>query len=174
MIKTISRLAIFLLFAGLVVAACYALKPSANVEKRPAASHSQEVLSQSITALQQGRPNYARMDRELADQVRRNLAGAQKRLARVGPLMSLTYIGGAGPMDVYRAQFAKGSLQWAISLDKNGSVKYLSFQEPPTPQSWIDSYAAFPWSERIIRMAEQFGILLAAALFGRFALRLRL
>ena len=97
-------------------------------------------------------------------------------LADMGPLQSVAYLGGNARADRYRVTFQKGVLLWAIGLGKDGKLQNFGFDspDPPTPQQWIASYASFSARERATRVATQLGVLLAAALFGRLALRVRL
>jgi len=185
--RVLGRTLLVLFAAALAIAAAYALKPpvsnvrqdaasvAARAQKRPAAPGGQEALTHVIAGIAQGQPDYSRLAPGLADAVRRQEPGVQRRLAKLGALQSVSYVGGINRMDLYRASFARGSSFWGIALDK-GIIQGLVFLPPglPTPQDWIDNYASFPWVERAVRMAEQFGILLAAALFGRLAFRLRL
>jgi len=187
MAKIFARIALLLLAAGLVTAAAAVttrpFDPKQNelsilqrAVKRPATAESEATLRRVIGEIQQGRPDYARMNPKLAEAVRRQLPQQQKFLTGLGPPKSLTYLGGIARMDFYRAAFADGALLWGIAVGADGSVQSLLLVPPgpPSPQDWKDNYARFELPERATRLAGQLGILLAAALFGRLALRLRL
>ena len=189
------RTAAVLLASGLVIAASWMLTPpydagrlseadrQASKNEVPAPG-SEAALRRMIGEIQQGHPDYARMDKNLADAIRGD-AQERKRLASFGPLQSVDYLGGgkAGLLpgtgfrfDRFRVAFRNGTLIWLVSLGESGKIARMGFQspDPPTPQQMMDGYASFPASVRIQRAAVQLGVLLAAALFGRLALRLRL
>ena len=189
------RTAAVLLASGLVIAVSWMLTPpydasrlteadrQASKNEMPAPG-SEAALRQVIGEIQQGHPDYARMDKNLADAIRGD-AQERKRLASFGPLQSVDYLGGgkAGLLpgtgfrfDRFRVTFRNGTLTWLISLGENNKIARMGFQspDPPTPQQMMDGYASFPARVRIQRAAVQLGVLLGAALFGRLALRLRL
>ena len=113
-----------------------------------------------------------RTNKELSD------AAQQQKLllASLGPMQSAKYLGPSPRGDRYRVTFKNGSLLWGISVGKGGVIEDYWFVDnrPSTRQEWIDNYADFTLRERVTRMATQFLILLAAAVFGRLALRIRL
>lgn len=150
---------------------------AAQAQKKPVAPGAEQVLRLMMDEIARGRPDYSRITPQLADEMRRGDSNIiQKWVVRQGPLMSLTYLGQIGRQDFYRADYQKGTMSWAIALGKGGVIQDLgvTLAGPPIPQNWFDEYAAYPLDERSIRMAEQLGILLEAALIGRLVLRLRL
>ena len=188
MARIIGPLVMVLLASGVIIGVAYALTPPADAQrsepsfisrivKRPATSHSEEILKNTIEALQRGQPDYSRMSPKLSNLIRSGLPRQQPKLVALGPLQSIAYLGGTGPqMDIYRAAFANGSLFWAISVTPAGVTQGLGFfnTEPLKPRDWIDNYSSFPFLQRMERLGVQLGILLAAAFLGRLALRLRL
>jgi len=183
--KSILRTMLVLLAAGAVVAAAIALTTPSDPRqeerevlgrtvRRPPRPGGEAALLQAITSIQRGHPDYSGMSKDMAESVRDELAKNEKLLVGLGPLQSLAYQGGEGRADLYRARFKSGSLLWEIGFGKDGKMDGLGFISPFTPQDWIDNYARFHFPERGERMATQFAILLAAAAFGRYALRLRL
>ena len=185
-----------LLASALVIAASWALTPpyeprgSAAADEQAAkgetpAPGAEAALLRVIGELQEGHPVYARMNKNLADAIRAQ-PGEQRRLANMGPVKSVGYLGGgrAGLLpgtgirfDRFRVTFQGQTLLWIIALGEHGVIDRLGFNKVglPTPQDVMDGYASFPAGTRALRWAEQFAILLLLVpLLGRFVLRLRL
>ncbi|TPQ28758.1 antirepressor regulating drug resistance protein [Bradyrhizobium guangdongense] len=82
----------------------------------------EETLRQYIEAVGKGRPDYARMTSEVAEQTRQQLPFDQAILARLGALRAMSFRGvTALDSDIYIAQFANGSAEWRIGV-KNGTI----------------------------------------------------
>jgi bla regulator protein blaR1 len=69
------------------------------------------------------------MSSELARRTRRQLKQQQATIEKLGALQSLTFkgVGPAGP-NIYQATFEKGSLEWRIWLNLDGSVDYFNYR----------------------------------------------
>jgi hypothetical protein len=183
--RTTWRTTLVLMACGLVIAASWVLTPpfdagenerevEQHLTNRPPTPGSEAALRQAIVDMRRGQPDYARMSKEMADLTHVRLARFRQMLAALGPLQSLRYVGGTPRPDFYRVNFQNGSQLWGIYIDKSGLTEGLNVEKAPEPQDYIDGYASFSAGVRAMRWAEQFAILLAAALFGRLALRLRL
>lgn len=183
--RTAWRTTLVLLAMGLVIAASWVLTPpfdprgnerdvEQNLTRRPPTPGSEAALRQAIDDMQRGTPDYTHMSKEMADLTRTRLARFRQMLAALGPLQSLRYAGGTPRPDFYRVTFQNGSQLWGIYIGNSSLIEGLNVEKAPEPQDYIDGYASFSAGVRAMRWAEQFAILLAAALFGRFALRLRL
>ena len=105
-----------------------------RVKAQVASPGSEVAVRRLIGELQRGEPNYDLMQGTLARRTRRQLTKDQATIAKLGALKSLTFkrVGPAGP-NIYQATFEKGSLEWRIWLNLDGSVDYFSFRavEPP-------------------------------------------
>lgn len=111
-------------------------------------------------------------DKEISDVVHEE----RQVMASFGPLRSITYLGRTTSFDRYRVTFQHGTALWLITLGKNGALEDFRFNPEgvPSPQEYIDSYARPIMQARAARLVLQLFILLVVAVFGRFALRLRL
>jgi len=194
--RAIWRTTLVLLASGLVIAASWVFTPPYEARRfvaedeqaaktQIATPGSEAALRRVIGEIQQGRPNYARMSKGLADALRRQ-PEAQKRVAAFGPVQAVGFLGGGRTgllpghgqrIDRFRVTFRNGMLIWVIALGQDGEIDTLAFNttDPPTPRQVMDGYASFSAGVRTFRWAEQFAImLLAVPLLGRFVLRLRL
>lgn len=100
-----------------------------RVRAQVASPGSEAAVRRVIGELRVGKPDYDRMSSALARLTRRRITEAQAAIANLGALQSLTFtgVGAAGP-DIYRATFAKGTLEWRIWLNPDGSVDYFSYR----------------------------------------------
>ena len=103
-----------------------------RVKSQVAALGSEAAVRRVIDELRLGNPDYNRMSSALARLTRRQVADHQATITNLGALQSLTFtrVGAAGP-DIYRATFAKGTLEWRIWLNLNGNVDYFSYRAVP-------------------------------------------
>jgi hypothetical protein len=106
-----------------------------RVKAQVASPGSDAAVRRVIAELRLGKPNYDLMGSELARRTRRQLTQEQATITKLGALQSLTFkgVGPAGP-NIYLARFDKGSLEWRIWLNLDGSVDYFSYRtvSPPT------------------------------------------
>lgn len=107
----------------------------ARVKAQTASPGSEAALRRLIGELRLGKPNYDLMSSALARQTRRQLTEEQATLAKLGVLQSLTFksVGPAGP-NIYQATFEKGSLEWRIWLNLDGSVDYFNYRAVSPPR----------------------------------------
>jgi CubicO group peptidase (beta-lactamase class C family) len=107
-----------------------------RVKAQVATPGSEAAVRRVIGELRLGKPNYDLMSSALARLTRRQVTQQQATIAKLGALHSLTFkgVGPAGP-NIYQATFDKGSLEWRIWLNLDGSVDYFSYRavSPPKP-----------------------------------------
>jgi CubicO group peptidase (beta-lactamase class C family) len=103
-----------------------------RVKAQVAALGSEAAVRRVIGELRLGKPNYDLMGSALARLMRRRIIEEQAIFNKLGALQSLTFkgVGPAGP-DIYQAIFEKGSLEWRIWLNLDGSVDYFSYRASP-------------------------------------------
>ena len=103
-----------------------------RVKAQVASPGSEAALRRLIEELRSGRPNYDLMSPALARETRRQLEEEQTTIAKLGALQSLTFkaVGPAGP-NIYLANFEKGSLEWRLWLNLDGSVDVFRFRPVP-------------------------------------------
>ena len=159
------RTGLILMFAGLIIAVTFALKPTsvpgvtasksisrAATGAEEATPGSEAALRQLIADIQQDRPIRVPMEGALASSVERSLQRDRTLLKSLGPLQSIDYRGSASENDVFRASFKNGSLTWYL-LMRGGVLQRLRFAAPegPYPQDWINWYALLPLDNGITR-----------------------
>lgn len=143
--RIMTRTALILLAAGLVVLATAALVPQA----KPKPAWSQAARLATGDPIPGGE---AAVRRAIHDMDNRRRPRQQWLAAALGPLRGLAYKGADMRGDLYVASFAKGSLLWKVSADDGGKIAGLTFAAPqgPTPQDWIDNYALTAPAPRIL------------------------
>ncbi|HKN65330.1 MAG TPA: serine hydrolase domain-containing protein [Gemmatimonadaceae bacterium] len=104
-----------------------------RVKAQVASPGSEAALRRLIEELRTGKPNYDLMSPALARETRRQLNEQQATITKLGPLRSLTFkgVGPAGP-NIYQSTFEKGSLEWRLWLNLDGSVDVFRFRPVPT------------------------------------------
>ena len=105
-----------------------------RVKAQLASPGSEAAVRRLIGELQIGKANYDLMSSALARRTRRQITQDQARIAKLGELESVTFksVGPAGP-DIYQATFEKGSLEWRIWLNLDGSVDHFSYRAVSSP-----------------------------------------
>jgi CubicO group peptidase (beta-lactamase class C family) len=100
-----------------------------RVKAQVASSGSEAAVRRLIDELRTGKPNYDLMSSALARETRRQVSEQQATIAKLGTLQSLTFkgVGPAGP-NIYQATFEKGSLEWRVWLNLDGSVDYFNYR----------------------------------------------
>jgi CubicO group peptidase (beta-lactamase class C family) len=100
-----------------------------RVKAQVASPGSEAAVRRVIGELRLGKPNYDLMSSALARLIRRQITQEQATIAKLGALQSLNFkgVGSSGP-NVYQASFEKGSLEWRIWLNMDGSVDYFSYR----------------------------------------------
>jgi CubicO group peptidase (beta-lactamase class C family) len=106
-----------------------------RVKAQVASPGSEAAIRRVIGELRLGKPNYDLMSSALARLTRRRITQEQATIAKLGALQSLTFkgVGPAGP-NIYQATFDKGSLEWRIWLNLDGSVDYFSYRAVSPPK----------------------------------------
>ena len=104
-----------------------------RVKAQVASPGSEAALRRLIEELRTGKPNYDLMSPALARETRRQLKEQQTTIAKLGALQSVTFkgVGPAGP-NIYQTTFQKGSLEWRLWLNLDGSVDVFRFRSVPT------------------------------------------
>jgi CubicO group peptidase (beta-lactamase class C family) len=127
------RLAVDILFT---LATAYRAGIQADINRRVKAQvpspRSEAAVRRLIEELRLGKPDYDRMAPDLARQTRRQITEDQATIVGLGALQALTFMraGTAGP-DIYRAVFAKGTLEWRIWLSPDGRVDFFNYRAVP-------------------------------------------
>jgi CubicO group peptidase (beta-lactamase class C family) len=106
-----------------------------RVKAQVASPGSEAAVRRVIGELRLGKPNYDLMGSALARLTRRQITQQQATISQLGALQSLTFkgVGPAGP-NIYQATFEKGSLEWRIWLNLDGSVDYFSYRAVSPPK----------------------------------------
>jgi CubicO group peptidase (beta-lactamase class C family) len=105
----------------------------ADIDKRVKAQvpnpASEAAVRRIIEELRSGKPNYDLMGGQLRSMTRRQLTQEQTTIVKLGALKSITFkrVGPAGP-DIYETTFEKGSLEWRIWMNLDGSVDVFFFR----------------------------------------------
>ncbi|HEY2807581.1 MAG TPA: M56 family metallopeptidase [Steroidobacteraceae bacterium] len=96
---------------------------AAKVQKQAPAPGSEAMLRRVIDGIVSGNPNLQEMNPQLAAAIRNDLPKLQARLADLGAVQSikLLSVDEAG-MDVYEVRHERGSAQWSLALDSNGTL----------------------------------------------------
>lgn len=108
----------------------------ADIDKRfkaqVASPGSETAVRRLIEELRIGKPNYDLMSSAQARETRRQITQHEATIAKLGALQSLTFkgVGPAGP-NIYLATFEKGSLEWRVWLNLDGSVDVFRYRGVP-------------------------------------------
>jgi CubicO group peptidase (beta-lactamase class C family) len=107
----------------------------ARFKGQVASPGSEAAVRRLIGELRLGKPNYDLMSSGLARETRRQLTQEQATIAKLGALQSLTFkgVGPAGP-NIYQATFEKGSLEWRIWMNLDGSVDVFRYRPVSPPK----------------------------------------
>jgi hypothetical protein len=111
----------------------------ADIDKRfkeqAASPGSEAAVRRLIQELRTGSPKYELMSSAEARETRRQIAQHEATIARLGALQSLAFkgVGPAGP-NIYLATFEKGSLEWRVWMNLDGSVDVFRYREISSPK----------------------------------------
>lgn len=111
----------------------------ADIDKRfkaqAASPGSEAAVRRLIEELRIGKPNYELMSSAQARETRRQITQHGATVAKLGALQSLTFkgVGPAGP-NIYLATFEKGSLEWRVWLNLDGSVDVFRYRDVSPPK----------------------------------------
>ena len=91
---------------------------------------SEAAVRRLIDELRSGKPDYERMSSAEARETRRQIAQHEATIAKLGALQSLTFkgVGPAGP-NIYLATFERGSQEWRVWMNLDGSVDVFRYRE---------------------------------------------
>jgi len=90
---------------------------------------SKDVVLQLVHGLQQGAPDYSRMNPLLAETVRPRAANLQALLTAFGPVQTAFFRGvGPGGYDIYGVTFANGFAELRLSLAADGMIEDFLFR----------------------------------------------
>ena len=85
-------------------------------------------LRRHLAEWRSGEPDYSRMVRYLADEVKDDLAEMKEKMGRLGPIKSVAFTGvdhyGG---DLYKVTFENGEMSWHILVDLRGMTEQLGF-----------------------------------------------
>jgi len=111
----------------------------ADIDKRfkaqVASPGSAAAVRRLIEELRIGKPDYELMSSAEARETRRQLTQHEAVIAKLGALQSLTFkgVGPAGP-NIYLATFEKGSLEWRVWMNLDGSVDIFRYRDVSPPK----------------------------------------
>ena len=111
----------------------------ADIDKRfkaqVASPGSEATVRRLIEELRIGKPNYDLMSSTQARETRRQVTQHETTIAKLGALQTLTFkgVGPAGP-NIYLATFEKGSLEWRVWLNLDGSVDVFRYRDVSPPR----------------------------------------
>jgi len=124
------RLAVDLLSS---LAAKKGVEIEADIDKRfktqVASPGSEDAVRRLINELGMGKPNYDLMSSDQGRETRRQIAQNEATIVGLGALQSITFkgIGPAGP-NIYLTAFEKGSLEWRVWMNLDGTVDIFRFR----------------------------------------------
>ncbi len=100
-----------------------------------ASAGSEAAVRRLIGELRIGKPDYDLMSPAEARETRRQVAEHEATIAKLGALRSLLFkgVGPAGP-NIYLATFEKGSLEWRVWMNLDGSVDVFRYREVSSPK----------------------------------------
>jgi CubicO group peptidase (beta-lactamase class C family) len=106
-----------------------------RVKTQVASPGSEAAVRRLVEELRSGKPNYELMGSDLARETRRQLVQHEATIAKLGALQSLTFkgVGLAGP-NIYLAAFEKGSLEWRVWMNLDGSVDIFRYRDVSLPR----------------------------------------
>ena len=106
-----------------------------RVKAQLASPGSEAAVRRLIGELRLAKPNYDLMSSAMARETRRQITEEQATIAKLGALQSLTFkgVGPPGP-NIYLATFEKGSLEWRIWLNLDGSVDVFRYRAVSPPK----------------------------------------
>jgi hypothetical protein len=111
----------------------------ADIDKRfktqTASPGSEAAVRRLVEELRVGKPDYDLMSTDLARETRRQLTQHEATMAKLGALRSVSFksVGPAGP-NIYLVTFEKGSLEWRIWMNLDGSVDVFFYRQVPAPK----------------------------------------
>jgi hypothetical protein len=91
------------------------------------------ILRQIIQDLQEGKPDFEKMEPELANAVKAQSKHTADIYRHLGALRTLKYLGTRDGADIYRAVYEHAAVSYTIRLSPSGKISILSLQP------------AFPW-----------------------------
>ena len=96
---------------------------------------SEAAVRRLIEEFRVGRPDYELMSSAQARETRRQITQHEATISKLGVLQSLTFkgVGPAGP-NIYLAMFEKGSLEWRVWMNLDGSVDVFRYREVSSPR----------------------------------------
>ena len=104
-----------------------------RVKAQVASPGSEAVIRRLVEELRVGKPNYDLLSPAMARDLRRRLTEEQTAIAKLGALQSLTFKSVApSGANIYRATFEKGSAEWRVWLNLDGSVDVFRFRVVPS------------------------------------------
>jgi len=108
----------------------------ADIDKRfkgqVASPGSEAAVRRLVEELRIGKPDYELLGGDMARETRRQIAQHKATIAKLGALQSLTFKGvGPGGPNIYLATFEKGSLEWRVWLNLEGSVDLFRYRDAP-------------------------------------------
>jgi CubicO group peptidase (beta-lactamase class C family) len=96
---------------------------------------SEAAVRRLVEELRNGKPSYELMSSAQARETRRQITQHETTIAKLGALQSLTFkgVGPAGP-NIYLATFEKGSLEWRVWLNLDGSIDVFRYRDVSPPK----------------------------------------
>ena len=108
----------------------------ADIDKRfkeqVASLGSEAAVRRLVEELRIGKPNYDLLGGDIASETRRQIAQHKVTISRLGALQSVTFKGvGPGGPNIYLTTFERGSLEWRVWLNLDGSVDLFRYRDAP-------------------------------------------
>lgn len=105
-----------------------ATRTRARITLAQAASEATELrLRSAIEKIQSGEPNYDEMQPLLRAAVKNQYSVVQPKLASMGKIKSIEFVGNQNGQDIFNVTFENGSLAWGIQLTADGKITALFF-----------------------------------------------
>jgi hypothetical protein len=85
-------------------------------------------LRMFIAELQQGKPEYSRVETVLQPFIQQQAAASTMLLQRFGPLQKIKFVETENGSDTFKVDFLNGSTKWTIRLSNSGKIAELTLQ----------------------------------------------
>ncbi len=97
------------------------------------AAAAEAMLKTTISAMQNGAPNYDDMSPDLAAKVREQAVNITPLVTGFGTLQSVTHVGRENGAELFMVTFDKQATQWIIGQAEDGKITALLFRPAPPP-----------------------------------------
>jgi hypothetical protein len=100
----------------------------AVIEHSESFPQTETVLRSIISELQQGRPDYSRMEPMIQMFIQQQLPNSSKLLQKFGALQKVEFLETRDGTDMFRVDFLNGPTTWSIRLSNSGKIAELTLR----------------------------------------------